>query len=148
MLVLCVFVFEFSEGRLIFFCFQDRFEDCFSVVSVFAVRFHSQHLNLVPLQECQPSLEFARFCFSCFAPHLLPVAVLQQFFPPPSAVFLLLLTFVFLLLWPSETIIVFRDDLFSAWPKSSFEPICFISTFFCGSQLGLICFRQLLGNFF
>ena len=59
----------------------------FSVVLTFAVRFHSQSLNLVLLRERQSALEFARFCFSGFAPQLLFVVVLQQFFLSPLTVF-------------------------------------------------------------
>ena len=95
-LFLCFRVFE---GLLVLFsCFQDRLECFFPAVSVFAVRFYFQDLILVLLQVRQSWLEFARFCFSDFADHLLIVEVGQHFFPIPSVVFLLLATFVYLLL--------------------------------------------------
>ena len=103
----------------------------FSVVPIFAIRFHVYVLH----QKHQSWVGFIRFCFSTFASHHWLVGDRRQFFPSLVVVFPPLVIVVFF----SLIDLLFSAMIFGFWAKSIFDSI------FEWSQTARIVFLENVG---
>ena len=112
--VLLVWTME-SPLRELFFNPFKIFLKIFSVVPIFAIRFHVYFLH----QKHQSWVGFIRFCFSTFASHHWLVGDRRQFFPSLVVVFPPLVIVVFF----SLIDLLSSAMIFGFWAKSIFDSI-------------------------